>query len=117
MKKSLEEFDPRTVAREPVAFVRARILTPDGYALRTCTLCNLSRSGAMLRASVGLPPNTIMGLLIDGEQEVRNFEIVWQTATHTGVRFITPDRRSADTGSDLMGRSALGTGWLPSHRT
>lgn len=117
MKKSLEDFDHRAVAREPVAFVGARLLTKDGYALGACTLCNLSRSGAMLRTSIGLPPHTIMGLLIDGEEEIRNFEIVWQTATHTGVRFVTPDVRPDDVGSDLMGRGALSADWLSTNRT
>jgi hypothetical protein len=115
MKKSLEEFDHRTVAREPQQFIGARILSAEGFALGACTVANLSRSGAMLRASGDLPLRTGMGLLVDGEEDVRSFEVVWQTAAHTGVRFLTPDMRGGVyCAGDALGRSALGAGWLSS---
>lgn len=107
MKKSLEKFDRRTVTREPMTFVGARILSADGHALGACTLCNLSRSGAMLRATAGLPLQTGMGLLVDGEEDIRSLEIVWQTATYTGVRFLAADALPVQSGSDHFGRLAI----------
>lgn len=115
MKKSLAEFDYRSVTREPQQFVGARIVSKEGFALGACTICNLTRSGAMLRATCGLELQTGMGLLVDGEEDIRSFDVVWQTATHSGVRFIAADAVASTSPSDSLGHYIIGS-WYSTAR-
>lgn len=99
------QFNPCASLRRPAARV-ARIVSSAGHALRTCSVVNLSPSGATLRLAEPATAGRRFALLIDGESTPRQCELAWSSPAELGVTFLrtasleaTPPR-----GSDMIWR-------------
>ena len=105
----LEDYDRRGAERTRPS-MGARLISTDGYAVGACTVCNLSRTGALLRSAGGFYLTRGMGLLIDGEESVRCIEVAWTSNGHCGVRFIPAQAVSHQGSGDFMGRAGAFAG-------
>lgn len=103
-------FEPRqfhhcVLLKRPAARP-ARILSNAGNAVRTCSVSDLSPSGATLRLAEPTAAGRRFALLIDGEAAPRQCELAWSAPAELGVRFVhAADAGSTPRcGSDMMWR-------------
>jgi hypothetical protein len=82
----LRAFERRSESR-PTRISGARIIGPSGHTISACTVANLSPAGALLRAVSCSGLEGGFGLLIDGEEQIRGYEIAWRQPHQMGVRF------------------------------
>jgi hypothetical protein len=109
LSNALEQFDRRQAARQQRS-VGARVLTAGGLAVGALTVCNLSSTGALLRAADCSGLERGFGLLIDGENVVRRCIVAWRSGSQVGVRFVRPEATSAVIAADILGRDAILSG-------